>query len=239
MKTELLRYWKNPLYWLLLGGGLSVRAVSAFFDHLYRSEQFWACSIDFWNKIGSVTGGFLILLVLIHLFSTDHENRTSPILQSTANGRGRLFCSRLAAGGIVAIAAIFLMTAGNAVISMWFGRGLPGPNGFVFSLLAPALTAAAGGYGFFLLSACVCDILKNQPAAMCICGVPFAVSYFINVIATDHFHLAWFFRYGFFTELMRGRIIPDLPVFWLVWYLLLLTGILLLTVQKRKERKEL
>ena len=65
MKTELCRYFKNPLYWIVLATGLSVRAVLAYFDRMYRSKDFWALSADFWSKIGSVTVGFLIVLVLI------------------------------------------------------------------------------------------------------------------------------------------------------------------------------
>ena len=65
MKTELCRYFKNPLYWIVLAAGLSVRAVLAYFDCLYRSKDFWALSADFWSKIGSVTVGFLIVLVLL------------------------------------------------------------------------------------------------------------------------------------------------------------------------------
>lgn len=239
MKTELLRYLKNPLYWIILGGGLFVRAILAYFDHLHRSGQFWALSIDFWNKIGSVTEGFLILLVLIHLFSADQEKGVSPVTYSTAYGRGRLFCNRLAAGSIAAIMGVFLMSASNTGISLWFGQALSRPTGCSLSLFTPALTAAAGSFGFFLLSACVCDVVKNQPAAMCICGFPFALSYFINVITIRPLHWAWFFRYGFFTELMRGRTISDFPFFWLIWYSILLAGILLLTIKKRKERKEL
>lgn len=239
MKIELFRYFKNPLYWTILGGGLSVRAVFACLDCFHRNKQFWALSADFWNKIGSVTEGFLILLVLIHLFSEDHEKRTSPVVNSTVYGRGWLFCNRLSAGGAAAVTGIVLLTAGNAGISMWFGRGLSCPLDFSCSFFAAAVAAASGGFGFFLLSACVCDIAQNQPAAMCICGFPFALSYFVNVDAIHPFHLAWFFRYGFFTELTRGRIISDLPFFWLAWYPVLLTGVLLLTIKKRKERKEL
>lgn len=239
MKQELFRCFQHPLYWSVLGGGLSVRAISACFDHLHRSEQYWALSAGFWSKIGSVTEGFLILLVLIHLFSVDQEKKTLPVINSTAYGRGRLFCSRLAAGGAAAVSGVFLLSAGNAGISMWFGQGLTSPGGFALSFILPGLTAAAGGLGFFLLSACVCDIAQNQPAAMCICGFPFALSYFVNVDAVRPFHWAWFFRYGFFTELTRGRMIFDLPFFWLAWYFVLLTCVLLLVIKKRKERKAL
>ena len=32
---------------------------------------------------------------------------------------------------------------------------------------------------------------------MCICGVPFALSYFINVAVLKKFEFFWFVRYGF------------------------------------------
>ena len=82
---------------------------------------------------------------------------------------------------------------------------------------------------------------KNAPApaAMCICGVPFAVSYFVNAGVVKPFELLWFFRYGFFTEMMRGRFIYSAPMFWTIWYALLLFGVLVIAIIKRKERKEL
>ena len=42
MKTELTRYFRNSLYWLVLGAGLSVRAVLAYFDFQTRSDAFWS-----------------------------------------------------------------------------------------------------------------------------------------------------------------------------------------------------
>ena len=74
---------------------------------------------------------------------------------------------------------------------------------------------------------------------MCICGVPFAVSYFVNAGVVKPFELLWFFRYGFFTEMMRGRFIYSAPMFWTIWYALLLFGVLVIAIIKRKERKEL
>ena len=42
MKTELTRYFRNSLYWLVLGAGLSVRVVLAYFDFQTRSDAFWS-----------------------------------------------------------------------------------------------------------------------------------------------------------------------------------------------------
>ena len=92
---------------------------------------------------------------------------------------------------------------------------------------------------FFLFAAFVCDSLKNQPAAMCICGAPFAFSYFINAAVLKKFEFFWFVRYGFFAEWMRGRRIGVTPGVWGVWYALLLGGLLLVAIHQRKERKEL
>lgn len=239
MITELLRCFKKPLYWIVLGGGLSVRMLLACFDRMYRSAAFWALSADFWNQIGSATVGFLIVLVLIHLFSVDRERRTLPVICSTVWGRGRLFCNRCVAGGIAAVFGVLLMAAGNVAVTKVLGRGLLCPQDWTASFARASVVVMVGAVGFFIFTACVCDLCQNQPAAMCICGVPFAVSYFLNVIAIKPFEPFWFIRYGFFTELVRGRPIDALPVFWAAWYALLLAGILLLTIKKRRERKEL
>ena len=55
MKDDLIRCFRNPLYWLVLGAGLSVRVVLAYFDFQTRSEAFWSLSAEFWNKIGSAS----------------------------------------------------------------------------------------------------------------------------------------------------------------------------------------
>lgn len=86
MKADLIRCFRNPLYWLVLGAGLSVRGILAFFDSRFRNDAFWSLSAEFWNKIGSVTLGFLVLLVLIRLFSEDRETGVFPVINSTAYG---------------------------------------------------------------------------------------------------------------------------------------------------------
>ena len=73
---------------------------------------------------------------------------------------------------------------------------------------------------------------------MCICGVPFAFSYFINVVVLKKFEFFWFVRYGFFAEWMRGRRIGVTTEVWIIWYALLLGGLLLAVIHLRKERKE-
>ena len=239
MKTELFRYFKNPLYWIVYGAGISIRTVLAYFDSLHRKEEFWELAKDFWSKIGSATMGFLIVLVLIQLFSFDRETKSYPTINSTVYGRIHLFRNRLIAGGVASVFGVALLAVGNFAVSMLLGRNLPHPQNWVGSFIQPPVVAMIGSIGFFLFAACVCDFFKNQPAAMCICGVPFAISYFVNTGAIKQFELFWFFRYGFFSELMRGRLIHSNPVFWVIWYALFLSCVLLIAINKRKERKEL
>ena len=239
MKTELTRYFRSSLYWLVLGAGLSVRAVLAYFDSRFHSDAFWSLSAEFWNKIGSVTLGFLVLLVLIRLFSADRETGVFPVINSTAYGRITLFRNRLIAGSIAASAGAVLLAAGNHALSILISGRLPQPDGWNHAWFRSTAIVLIGTIGFFLFAAFVCDSLKNQPAAMCICGVPFAFSYFINVAVLKKFEFFWFVRYGFFAEWMRGRRIGVTPGVWGVWYALLLGGLLLVALHQRKERKEL
>ena len=39
MKTECYQYFKNPLYWVVIGLGLAVRTVLAYLDGRYRGPQ--------------------------------------------------------------------------------------------------------------------------------------------------------------------------------------------------------
>lgn len=239
MKTEFARYLNNPLYWSTLGCGLFVRLIMAYFDFRYRNEEFWDLASTFWNKIGSATEGFLILLVLIHLFSADRECETASVITSTPYGRKHLFYTRLAAGCLAAELGILILALGNAFISQFWGHSLSYSSQLIIKFSISTFVAGMGTIGFFLFSACVCDILKNQPAAMCLCGVPFALSYFVNVGAIQKLDFFWMIRYGCFTELMRGQFIYSVPVFWALWYLFLLSGIFAMAKNKRKERKEL
>mgnify|MGYP007002646474 CR=1 FL=1 len=239
MKAELNRCFRNPLYWLVLGAGLVVRAVLAYFDFQTRSDAFWSLSAAFWNKTGSVTLGFLVLLVLIRLFSVDRETGVFPIINSTAYGRITLFWDRLLAGSAAAAAGTIVLAVGNYALSVFFSFGRPCPPGWGISMMRASAAVLAGAIGFFLFAAFICDSLKNQPAAMCICGVPFAFSYFINTIVLKKFGFFWFVRYGFFTEWMRGRRIGVTPGVWVCWYALLLGGLLLAAIHQRKGRKEL
>ena len=220
MKADLIRCFRNPLYWLVLSAGLFVRVVLAYFDFQTRSDVFWSLSAEFWNKTGSVTLGFLVLLVLIRLFSADRETGAFPVINSTAYGRIALFRNRLIAGSAAASVGTILLAIGN------------------YAWLRSTGIVLIGTIGFFLFAAFVCDSLKNQPAAMCICGVPFALSYFINVAVLKKFGFFWFVRYGFFTEWMRGRRIGVTTEVWIIWYALLLGGLLLAVIHLRKERKE-
>lgn len=239
MKDDLIRCFRNPLYWLVLGAGLSVRVVLAYFDFQTRSDAFWSLSAEFWNKIGSVTLGFLVLLVLIRLFSADCETGVFPVINSTAYGRSTLFRNRLIAGSIAASAGAVLLAVGNHALSILISGRLPQPDGWNHAWFRSTAIVLIGTIGFFLFAAFVCDSLKNQPAAMCICGAPFAFSYFINVAMLKKFEFFWFVRYGFFAEWMRGRRIGETPGVWGVWYALLLGGLLLAAIHQRKERKEL
>ena len=135
--------------------------------------------------------------------------------------------------------AAIVLGAGNGVLSGLLNRGLPCPAGWGRDLLRAQAAALAGAVGYFLFAAAVCDACQNQPAAMGLCGAPFALGYFVNAGAVSPWEAAWFFRYGCFTELLRGRWIDCLPGFWGLWYLLLLGGGLTLALYLRKERKAL
>lgn len=239
MKTECLQYFKNPYYWAVIGFGLAARAVLAYLDFRYRGAQFWELAAAFWNKTGSITMGFLILVVMIRRFSCDTELRTFPITNSTAYGRLSLFWNRLIGGEAAVVAAVLLLYAGNTGISFLLGNKMDIPYGWTGSFTHTTAAALAGSAGYFALSAMICDLAKNHPVAMCLCGLPFAGSYFINAGTVKPPDLFWFLRYGFFTEQMRGRTIRSFPVFWAVWYAALIGLTLFWVIQKRKERKEL
>jgi len=113
------------------------------------------------------------------------------------------------------------------------------PYGWTNSFSCATVIALVGSVGYFLMSAMICDLAKNHPIAMCLCGLPFASSYFINAGAVSPPDIFWFLRYGLFTELVRGKTIKSFPAFWFVWYIALIELTLFFVIRKRKERKEL
>ena len=113
------------------------------------------------------------------------------------------------------------------------------PCGWIGSFSARTLAALAGAEGLYIVSALVCDLAKNQPIAMCLCGPAFAGSYLINPGAVKPPDVFWLLKYGFFTELARGRSIRSFPRFWLGWYLLLIGTNFFFVMRKRKENREL
>lgn len=239
MRIECCQWFKNPYYWAVICLGLAARTGLACLDCRYRGAQFWELAADFWNKTGSVTMGLLILLVMIRQFSYDTEMGISPTINSTVYGRLPLFWNRLIGGEVAVLAAAVLLHVGNIGVSCLLGSKIGMPNGWTGSFHAATAVALVGSAGFFALSAMMCDLTKNHPIAMCLCGLPFASSYFINVGAVKPPDIFWLLRYGFFTELMRGRAIRSLPIVWFVWYAALIGLTLFFVIQNRRERKEL
>lgn len=246
MRREFVRYVSDPLYWLVLAAGLSARTVMAWLDREHRPEQFWSIAGNYWSLFGSVTMAILVLLVLIHLFSMDRETRTAPVIRSTLQGRGTLFRDRLLAGCGAAALAGALLAAGNLLGAILLSPELPVPVEWSGLYLRSSLAACLGAVVFFLLSASVCDMIQNQPAATGICGAPLILSYMLGYQATafygeDFFRpdVWWPLRCGWFTPLMRGRLYEQIPWFFVVWYILLVGGAVLLALRIRKGRKEL
>lgn len=239
MKMELNKILKNPLYWLILGASMAGRLVLTYLDALHRSGEYWAITGSFWNKHGSLTMGLLILLVLLHPLTMDRETGVQSVVAGTANGRGCLFQNHLLAGGFSALLGVLLLSLGNTAITYFLGSTIPIPPEWLGSFLRTTGFAALGSVGFFMFAACICDILQNHAAAICICGAVFCIPYLLNASAIYRFEVWWFLLYGTFTQLVRGKWIDDLPAFWICWYLILLTVLFVFTLKRRKERKEL
>jgi len=239
MIEELFQILRKPLYWLILCAGLGIKCVFALMDAKYRAASFWTEAIDFWNSFGSATTGLLILLVLIRSFSVDWKTGTSDLIGSAANGRKALYVKRMFAGCIAALLGVFILTVGNIVLSCMIDPASKIPNGWIALFLLRILPVCVGTVGFYLVTAFICDLLQSQSAAVSICASLFAISYLINAAAVTPYEIFWVLRYGFFTELLRGRWLIQKPFFWIIWYTGLLTGLYIWSIRKRKERNAL
>ena len=237
MRAEIKHILRTPLYWLVLIAGIGARTVFAYLDFKHRLSSYWTLSDEYWSRLGSITVAFLILLVLIHRFSVDYENNTYSVIASTAYGRKKLYFERLAAGCLMAILGVVILTIANIGITLTIGRSSITPTDWLYGFASHTIVVIVGAVGYFLVSAFVCDAISNHPASMCICGLPLGISYFINIGIIEEFDLFWFIRYGFFTELIRGRWISSLPAFWGIWYPVMIVGVFILSIYRRKERK--
>lgn len=246
MTSEIKRYAVKALYWIILATALVARGFLAYFDFKefkYEPDVYLDLVADYWNKAGSLSLAILILIVLIHQFSFDKETGADTVIHTARYGRRRLYLERLGAGVVMTVFSVAILGLGNYVISYFMS-----PVGVhMRDVLAPyiesTLITLVGGVGFFLASSFVCDVVANHPAAICICGFPYAFSYFVYPIEVNKnlklFDLFWFLKYGTFTELVRGRWITTVPVFWCIWYPMVIAGLFALSIYKRKERKQL
>ncbi|MGI5985885.1 MAG: hypothetical protein GXY01_07645 [Clostridiales bacterium] len=239
MKQELLRIIKMPLFGLIIGAGTVIRLIFACFDHLYRENLFWSLSASSWGKIGAFTMAALILAVFARLFSLDNEYGTQDVISSTVFGRQRLFWHRQFAATTGVIIGVMTLSTANVLISVSLGQRLIWESEWIMNFLVHTGIALCGCIGLSVVAGAICDISKSQPVTLCICGIPFLISIFVNADMVQPFELFWFFRYGFFTELMRGETPPSMLGFWIIWYGIMLILVLMIAIHKRKERKEL
>lgn len=240
MIVELKRYLRAPLYWLGLAISVLIRGVLTYLDMKHREGTYWEIAADYWNPVGCVSFALIILAVLIHQFSEDKETGAITVINSTRDGRIKLYFRRLAAGMIMTVLTVAILSLCNVATAYCLAPDVPVPDGFAWVFTCRTLIALLGGMGFFLAASFVCDAISNQMAAMCICGMPFACSFFINFYIVKDFQFPYYYiLHGFFTEFMRGRLIYSQPVFWCVWYAVLIIGLFVLSIYKRKERKQL
>lgn len=239
MKDDLLRLLKSSLYWLIISMGGGICIFTAYMDYRYRSQNFWSLAGGFWNRFGAVILAFVILMVAVRLYSVDYEQKTAEMILSTAHGRKRLFRRRMAASMIFAVISAALLAAVHYGVSRIIAAELPIPSDWMGTYLFATFITVLGGAGFSAVSGAICDIIKSHGATLCICGLPYGISFFINSSVVKPPDIFWFLRYGFFTELMRGRLIASRPGFWAVWYCGLTALTVALALIRRKERKEL
>ena len=237
MTNEIKHIWHSPLYWCLLFTGIAARVVFAYLDFRHRTETFFTLSAEYFSKLGSFTMALLILVVFIHRFSMDTETGAAPIFSCTYHGRRNLYFTRLASGVIMTVFSVIVLAGANIAVTNLFGASLSAAEAWLPDFIHHTGISVLGSIGYYLFSAFVCDIVSSQAAAMCICGLPFGFSYIINTGKIKEFDLFWFLRYGFFTEYMRGRTIASQPLFWWIWYAIMILGLFVLSLYRRKERK--
>lgn len=246
MTSEIKRYAAKALYWIILAATLIARGFLAYFDFKefkHEPDGYLDLAVDYWNNAGSLSLAILILIVLIHQFSIDKETGADTVIHTARYGRRRLYFERLGAGVVMTVFSVAILGLGNYVISYFMSPVGVHMRDALAPYIESTLITLVGGVGFFLASSFVCDVVASHPAAICICGFPYVFSYLVysmvDNIFLEPFDLFWFLKYGTFTELVRGRWITTVPVFWCIWYPMVIAGLFALSLYKRKERKQL
>ncbi|MBK3497056.1 hypothetical protein JFL43_19890 [Viridibacillus sp. YIM B01967] len=217
-----------------------------FHKHQSGSQKILENTLSFWNVLGSLTVGFLILFVTTRLFAMDREEQVEEVIHTTKLGRRTLFLMRIKTATIFMLVIILLFTCIQLVISVRiFNTGQRLTLLTELSLWQQTITVLIGTLLFTIFTALICDSFKSHPITLIICGLFFGLSYLIRGSMIHKYSLEWILEKGFFSFLIKGELFRATSIDVLeigilaLWYSILIIGMYCLNKHLRARRKEI
>lgn len=247
LKFELQKLFYNKLFFLAIIVVLGLWAFILNTTFIWSPHDIVMKSLSFWDKLGSLVVGFFILMINTRIFYMDIEAKVEEILHTTRLGKRKLFKTRLRAVIIFTIVVVMIFTGINLGLSFLFLRVpqaiiTPFNIPVLFYYLLQTLVVILGGIFFTICTACICNSFKSHSITLIICGLLYGISYITRSSLVNKFSLLWFPEKGFFSYLIRGKVLTNHfweIMFWLVWYSLLTCFLLMENKKIQVRRKEL
>ena len=206
-------------------------------------------SLTFWNGLGSLAAGFIILMITTKIFSMDAEERVEDVFNTTKHGKRQLFLTRLQASTLFTVVIVLLFIGiqlGGALsfISTEQVITIPYDMSITTYLLLQASTVLIGAIFLTLFAAVVCTIFKSHPITLIICGLFYGISYITRTSMVSKYSLHWLLDKGFFSYLIRGDLFRIPPIDFVelgllaAWYGILLAVVMIVNKNLQRRRKE-
>ncbi|MEH6943141.1 hypothetical protein [Bacillus sp. JJ722] len=215
----------------------------------HSSESSVQQAFNFWDKLGSLTLGMIILLITTRLFSIDIEEHTEEVFNTTKLGKRTLFVTRIKAVSIFISFQTFLLTIIQFLIPLIFTKVkqpliVPFDMNLFKYVIMQYVIITGGAVLFAIFAAQICSNFKSHNISILICGLLFGLNYIIRVSMVDVLSFPWLLDKGFFSYLIRGELLEiwvskNIDIIYLgVWYVFLIFTMYVINKKIQTRRKE-
>lgn len=250
LKYELKKLCSNKLF---LPSIIVVLALWAFIinnTRIWSPNNIVSKSMTFWHILGSLTLGFIILMINTRLFSMDTDEKVEEVFNTTRYGKRKLFVDRLKATMVFSTLAVLIFIGINLGLTFIFSKSsqlvvVPYDISITSYFIIQNFIVILGASVFAVFSALLCDSFKSHNITLIICGLLYGISYITRTSMVDKYSIHWILERGFFSFIIRGKILTvssiDLyeVIFWMLWYVILMCLMIGVNKKIQLRRKEL
>lgn len=215
----------------------------------HSTESSIQYAFNFWDKLGSLSLGIIIVVITTRIFFADIEEHTEEVFNTTKHGKRILFVTRVKAVGIFISFQTFLFTVIQFLIPLFFTKEqqpliVPFDMNLVEYIAVQYVTITGGAVLFAIFAAQICSNFKSHNISILICGLLFGLNYIIRVSMVDLLSFPWFLDKGFFSYLIRGELLEiwksknNELIYIGVWYVFLIFTMYFINKKIRIRRKE-